>query len=210
MSTTESTPVLSSGKAAPKRRGPYFVTKIERGLFEERHATAGTVRYRFRFTDADGDALRGRANARDTQGCPRGGSEGQDHGHRRCVLPAHATDRQGSLGLQWQDDWVALIASGDRRPRSLQNISQRLNKWVLPKVGSKQVADVKRVHVIEILNDCRRAGLSPWTIDGVLDAMSGLLQFGVDSEILQRNVARLPKKHKPRVTDREGDLCSKH
>lgn len=105
---------------------------------------------------------------------------------------------------QWRSEWEALIVSGDRRPRSFQNVRQRLNKWVLPKVGGKQVAELKRVHVVEILNDCRRAGLSPWTIDGVLDAISGLLKYAVDNEIVQRNVARLPKKNKPRVTDRKA------
>ena len=53
MSITELTPVPSR-RPGTKRRGPYLVTKIERGLFEERHESAGTVRYRFRFTDAEG------------------------------------------------------------------------------------------------------------------------------------------------------------
>jgi len=200
MSVATLPPSSGGKKKAPKRRGPYLVAKLERGLFEERHTIAGTVRYRCRYQKASGVpaevTLKATTRTEARAEASRLRAQVSDG---MFVAPTKLTVKE--LWESWREEWEALIASGERRPQSMQNAEGRLKKWCWPRIENLKAADVRREHVLRILDDGRRAGLSSWSLDSLRDALSGLLQHGVDREILQRNVARgLPKRSRPKVT----------
>ena len=115
MSVTTLTPSSGGKKKAPKRRGPYLVAKLERGLFEERH-TARTVRYRCRYQKASGVSAEVTLTAKTrTEARAEAARLRAQVSDGMFVAPTKLTVKE--LWESWREEWEALIASGERRPR---------------------------------------------------------------------------------------------
>src|SRR5262249_12687964 len=81
-----------------------------------------------------------------------------------------------------------------RSPRTVADVRYKLDRDVLPRVGSMRATGLTRSDVLRLLDwlntyeTTRGTHLSPNTRTGVLSALSGLIRFGVKRGLVERNV----------------------
>jgi integrase len=110
----------------------------------------------------------------------------------------------------------AMVAAGDRAPRTLERYKQHLDVHVLPGIGRFQVQKLTADALAAFLRDRQSAGLSSWTRKGMLTPISRVLALAVRRGYASENPLRLlqpeevPKgraKDDPRVLDRDEIGC---
>ncbi|HZQ03705.1 MAG TPA: site-specific integrase [Gaiellaceae bacterium] len=91
-----------------------------------------------------------------------------------------------------------------RRRRSGRTVAlyrQRLDDHILRELGQRPAAELSVVDVRRLIDVLGRKRLSPSTITGTVNVLSGLLRFGVKTGALERNVVRdLDPDDRPGVT----------
>jgi integrase len=78
-----------------------------------------------------------------------------------------------------------------RSPRTVQLNRQRLNSWVLPKVGHLQPDALRVGDVCRLVERMAAAGRAPSTITGTTNVLSALLRYAMRQGYVSRNVVRL-------------------
>ena len=105
-------------------------------------------------------------------------------------------------------DWLAHLESrvghrDARRRYSARTVAlyrQRLERHVVPALGSLPVADVTVADVRRLVDRLGRAGLSPGTVTSVVNITSGLFRFAVKGGLAERNPVRdLDRDDRPGV-----------
>lgn len=95
-------------------------------------------------------------------------------------------------------DWLTHLESrvGHRDPkrrystRTVQLYRQRVRQHILPSFGARPITEVRLVEVRRLVDRLGAAGLAPSTVTGIVNILSGLLQFGVRGGHLERNPVR--------------------
>lgn len=97
-----------------------------------------------------------------------------------------------------------------RSPRTVAEARFKLDRYILPILGTRNVADLRVADVVQLLDDLARfkrwsphaphlktgddrptkVGLSPSTRTGALNVLSAVLRFGVKQGVVERNVVR--------------------
>jgi integrase len=108
------------------------------------------------------------------------------------------------LAADWTEHLTARIGHRDaRQRRSARTVDlyrQRLGQWIVPELGSRQLADVTLPDVRRFVDKLNRAGLAPSTVSGILGILSGLLRFAVKGGLIERNPCRdLDRDDRPGV-----------
>jgi integrase len=75
----------------------------------------------------------------------------------------------------------------DRRASTLREYESSLTLYVLPKFGAKDFASLKKNDVKNHLYGLREAGKTAATVNKVIRAWKALMNFGLDSELTDRN-----------------------
>jgi integrase len=188
---------MAEASKTRRRRGPYWVEKLERGLTEETHVAAGTRRYCLRLQTSEGRKevtlkATNRAAARTEAATLRAAVASKTY-----VQPTSMTF--ADLLISWKEEKASLVAAGEFSPRTVENVEGALRKWAKP-ISARKATDITRAHVLSIRDDVRREGRSSERQDSVIDAISSVLQHGCDRELLPRNVARgIPKRLRTKV-----------
>ncbi len=106
----------------------------------------------------------------------------------------------------------AMVAAGERAPRTLERYQQHLDAHILPGIGHLQVQKLTADALAAFLRDRQSIGLSSWTRKGMLTPISRVLALAVRRGYVSANPLRLlqpeelPKgraKDDPRVLDRD-------
>ena len=198
MSVATLPPSPGGKKKAPNGytlNGAYYRRKIERGVEHKIHAGGGKEYVRVRGTRPDGrrydvsQPITSLKELRDVAARIKTEMASGTH-----VEPSRVT--VASLWDSWKEEWESLIASGERSPRSLVNVQGRIRKYVIPTIGTMRVTEVRSHHVVKVLNAGRTAELSSSSLDSLRDVCSGLLQHGVDTGVVQRNVGTRPSQER--------------
>src|SRR5262249_31152354 len=99
---------------------------------------------------------------------------------------------------EWIDARKAQVARGERARRSVELTEQRWRDHIKAKLEGVRLAEVSKRDVIAVLTAARKKKLSSSTQDGLLDIMSGLFRYAVETDRLAVNPARsLPKEVRP-------------
>lgn len=85
----------------------------------------------------------------------------------------------------------AMVAAGDRAPRTLERYKQHLDVHVLPGIGHFQVQKLTADALAAFLRDRQSVGLSSWTRKGMLTPISRVLSLAVRRGYASDNPLRL-------------------
>jgi integrase len=166
----------------------------ERGIYyRETHAGR---RYEVTYTDSDGrqrwqvvggglkEARTERANIVSKLG----------RGER--VAPTRATFRD--VATAW------LEAQTHLRPRTHEAYSWALDRYLLPRFGSRPIAKLDTQDVADLIAAMHKDGKAGWTIRGVLTPLSGIFAFAIRRGMIASNpIAGLERGERPKVERRE-------
>jgi integrase len=119
------------------------------------------------------------------------------HDRGEGVAPSRVT-----LEDVWRDfseAFDALVASGDRSPRTLELYKQRWGSHLKERLGKKPAQSIKPADVSALLAHLRNAGLSSWTVNGVFVLLSSILTHAMTRGlIVESPVRRLARSERPR------------
>lgn len=123
-----------------------------------------------------------------------------DRGER--VAPVTTT--VAAFAATWLDTQTQTL-----RPRTHALYTGNLTRHVLPRLGRRQLAAVTIDDVAALVAELRRAGLSQFTIKGVLTPLGRLFAHAVRRGLVQSNpVAGLDRSERPRGGRREQRILS--
>lgn len=104
---------------------------------------------------------------------------------------------------QWSERWVATrfadaeLATARRAQQNVHDQAKRLERYVLPMLGERPIASIKRDDIKAVINELQREGrLAPRTMHHVYDAMRGMFTAAATAEppLIDRNPCTLSSK----------------
>lgn len=124
-----------------------------------------------------------------------------DRGER--VAPTKVT--VAAFAETWLDSQVSLL-----RPRTHALYKANLTRHVLPRLGRRQLAAVTIDDIAALVAELTRAGLSPFTIKGILTPLGRMYAHAIRRGIVPANpVAGLDRSERPRGGRREQRILSR-
>ncbi len=115
----------------------------------------------------------------------------------RAVVPSKLT-----LSLVAEDflsTFESLVQSGEKSERTLELYRQRWRSHLEPKLGRFPVQQIRPEHVARALEDYRRAGLAPWTVQGIYVILGSIVTHAMTRGLLMESpLKRLAKTERPR------------
>jgi integrase len=98
-----------------------------------------------------------------------------------------------SLAELFLESFESLVVSGERKRRSLDDYRWRYERYLREPLGRIQAQQIRREHILGVLNDLRRKGLSTSTLHVVHRTFAVIVEEGRDRNILDIDT-RLGKK----------------
>jgi site-specific recombinase XerD len=77
------------------------------------------------------------------------------------------------------NEFEAKVAAGERRERTFDLYRSQLRRYLLPRLARRRLALITPDDTVAVLRELRTDGLSPWTIKGVLGALSCVFSFAL-------------------------------
>jgi integrase len=108
------------------------------------------------------------------------------------------------VGQDWLDHLTLRIGHRDPRrrysARTVELYRQRLDKWIVPELGHRPIADITVADARRFVDRLGAAGLAPSTVTGIVGNLSGLCRYSVKAGQLERNPVReLDRDDRPGV-----------
>lgn len=169
--------------------------RIERGIYLQpnaKHAVCFIVdgKPRFRAVEGDLDAARA-ARVMLIDAAKRG------------EVPASPRLTFGTVADRWITRFVALVASGERRDRTLESHRYYLDRHLRPRLGRRRVAAITVHDVAELITQVRTEGCSAKSAANVVATLHSVLRFALrHGWIVDDPVAKLEKGERPRPEPR--------
>lgn len=101
------------------------------------------------------------------------------------ILDAGATLRA------YCETWLTDRAGKRRRESTVREYAYRMNKWVLPKLGSLRLREVTVIDVEDLLDGLVAKGLAAGSVVAIRNALAALMHDAVRARHLRVNVARM-------------------
>ncbi len=80
---------------------------------------------------------------------------------------------------RWLSEFEAKVAAGERGERTLDLYRSQLRRHLLPRLARRRLALITPDDTAAVLRELQADGLSPWTIKGVLGALSCVFSFAL-------------------------------
>jgi hypothetical protein len=93
----------------------------------------------------------------------------------------------------FSDTWLA--AAGGLKPSTLRFYRDNMQRIILPVLGRRDMADVRRDDVITLIGTLRQRGLKTTTVRGIVRTLSACLSAAVDRQLLAVNPCLNLGKH---------------
>jgi hypothetical protein len=90
----------------------------------------------------------------------------------QAVVPSKV--KTSDVAKDFFSTFESLVLAGEKSERTLELYRQRWRTHLEPRLGRLPLQSVRAEHVARLLEELRRAGLSPWTIKGVWVLLSSL------------------------------------
>ncbi len=169
--------------------------RIERGIYLQpngKHAVCFMVDGKPRFRTVEGDLEAARdARAKLIDAAKRGEVR---------VSPRLTF---GTVADRWITRFEALVASGERRDRTLESHCYYLDRHLRPRLGKRRVAAITVHDVAELITQVRTEGCSAKSAANVVATLHSVLRFALRlGWIVDDPVAKLEKGERPRPEPR--------
>jgi integrase len=92
----------------------------------------------------------------------------------------------GQYSKLWLEDYI----KSTKRVTTYQRYNSMLNLHVIPKIGKITLDELKRSHIRNVLLGIYKKGLSKSTVSTARNVISGVLEYGIEEEIIRHNVSR--------------------
>jgi integrase len=123
-----------------------------------------------------------------------------EHGN----LPSPTRLTFAQLAATWIDNFAALVAAGERSPRTLENYTYLLNRHLLPAFGHKRLPDISTDDIADLIAQLRSRGLSAKTINNALIPLGRILSHALRrGYITDHPLRRLEQHERPRINKRD-------
>jgi integrase len=117
-------------------------------------------------------------------------------GRGELVLRARRTFAE--VGEEW------LAAQTHLRPRTHELYGTVLRRHLVPRLGERRIGDVDEEAIAGVIAELQAAGLSGWTIRGILVPLGRVLAYAARRGLIPDNpIRRLEPQERPRVVKRE-------
>jgi len=124
---------------------------------------------------------------------------------RDVVSDLGTTVTVGEYAQHWQR-----TALGHLRERTAENYRMQLRLHILPRLGTRPLADLSEADVLNLIRDLQEAGYSAWTIRTILTPLSRMLNHAIRHGRSSNNpIARLDRRERPAVWDREQRILGR-
>jgi len=112
------------------------------------------------------------------------------------------------VATRWLAEFEAKVATGERRERTLDLYRCQLRRHLLPRLGRRRVALITPDDVVAVLRELEADGLSPWTIKGVLGALSCVFSFASAVATSARTCSAVWSGTSARIHSAPSSACS--
>lgn len=144
-------------------------TRVERGIYRQPNGKyavcarrAGRLHFRTAGTDL-GEARRARADLIAALEAGR--------------VPASPHLRLDTVASLWSERFEAMVAAGERRPRTYEAHRFHLDHDILPRLGHRRIGSLGVEDVAALIGELRAAGRSPKTTANALATLQSVLRF---------------------------------
>jgi integrase len=104
---------------------------------------------------------------------------------------------------EYSATWLAGLG-GLVRPRTLEGYTYRLERHVLPALGTRPLDDITVDDVLALISGLRERGYSGWSIRSIITPLSRLLSHAVRRDIIAVSpISKLDRTERPTVWKRE-------
>lgn len=151
--------------AQPSRRR----TRVERGIYRQpngKYAVCARRAGRLHFRTAGRDLGEARRAREELIAALEAGR-----------VPASPRLRLDTVAARWSERFEAMVAAGDRRPRTYEARRFHLDHDLLPRLGRRRVASIGVEDVAGLINELRAAGRSVKTTANALATLQSVLRF---------------------------------
>ena len=119
-------------------------------------------------------------------------------------MPVATRHTFGELAASWLEGLEALVAAGERAPRTLENYTYLLNSHVIPTLGRKRLQEITTDDIAQLIITLRGKGLAAKTINGALVPLGRILNHALRRGYITDNpLRRLEKHERPRLHKRD-------
>lgn len=179
-------------------------TRVERGIYRQangKYAVCARRAGRLHFRTAGTDLLTARRAREDLIAALEAGR-----------VPASPRLRLDTVAAHWSKRFEAMVAAGERHPRTYEAHRFHLDHDLLPRVGHRRIASLGVEDIAELITEMRVAGRSAKTTANSLATLQSVLRFArrrgwilVDPvELLEPDERpRPPRRPRGRVLGRE-------
>jgi integrase len=166
--------------------------RVERGIYRQangRYAVCVMVEGRPRFRTVDSVTL---AEARDER-------ELLQIAAARGELPLSPRMTFEAVAARWLAEFEARVGAGERRERTFDLYRSQLRVHLLPRLGQRRMALLGPDDVAAIARELQVDGLAPWTIKGILGALSCVFTYALRRGYISAHPFwRLERDERPR------------
>lgn len=109
------------------------------------------------------------------------------------------TLRSNESIAQFAERWlIEVIPLRGLKPSTLSNYQQVIHYYIKPGLGGKRLSDIRSQHVLNLVNELKKQGLSTNTVRRARSILHNLLETAVEEELLSKNpVSRTSYVKKP-------------
>lgn len=129
------------------------------------------------------------------------------------VYSKHIIDDTKMTVQQFYHQWLDNYAQDHYGPRTFKDTTQTIEKRILPEIGPMKIKDVKKIHIINFINelkkesarqDGRKGTLSSSSIRNIYKALNALFKMAEAWELIDRNPCE--KVPLPPVSHKKHDI----
>jgi integrase len=107
------------------------------------------------------------------------------------------------LAASWLEGYAALVAAGERSPRTIENYRYYLDKHLLPAFGRKRVQEISTDEIARLIVEMRAKGYAAKTISNMLAPLGRILSHALRRSYITDNpLTRLEHHERPRIEKR--------
>jgi integrase len=109
------------------------------------------------------------------------------------VAPSKKT--LADVWAHFEKTYAGLVATGERRERSLDAYRQHWRSYVEPSLGRRPVQKINASHVSGLLSELRQKNLAPWTLRAVWSRLDQLFSLAMTEGLISESPLRRVPEH---------------
>lgn len=113
---------------------------------------------------------------------------------RRAAETGRYIEQASPLLSTWLDEWLGMKAAEGTRPSTLRAYRWQIETHIKPLLGQRRLDKLLPSDVRALVQEARRAGLAPASLNHLIGLMRNTLGDAERDELVQRNVAKAVRK----------------